>query len=82
MLALLFPLSLQYGFGWPLQVVFAAWSVPFRYEVRAKQSSVAGAWTALGWLQNVDRAPWQGLAEIDLAENRTSFPTEVGCYQH
>jgi hypothetical protein len=62
-------------------VVTASWSAPYRIEMRALMPRAPGLWAA-AWDMSVDRTPSQGPWELDWAEQRTSHPTEAGCYQH
>jgi hypothetical protein len=72
----------EYGSGWPPTRVLASWPTPFRYEYRALFPKTAGAWASAGSVQNTDRATWQNIYELDVAEERTTFPTEIGFHQH
>ena len=60
-----------YPYNWK-----AEWQVPYRITFRALMPNAAGAWPAL-WARSDD-----GSQELDIAEERMTFPTVAGCHQH
>jgi len=54
----------------------AEWQLPYRITFRALMPSTPGAWPAL-WARSDD-----GSQELDIAEQRMTFPTVAGCHQH
>lgn len=73
--------TFDYGSGWPPFGIKKSFKPPFRVVMRAKQPPTAGAWTAL-WLMNTDRPDQRPNNELDVAEERLSFPTDAGMHQH
>jgi hypothetical protein len=71
-----------YGTGWPPTGVKRSFPVPFRVEMRARYPDAPGLWGGL-WPMSVDRDNrGQGVYELDVAEQRTTLPTEAGCHWH
>lgn len=54
----------------------AGWQTPYVISVRALMPNTPGAWPAI-WIRSND-----GGRELDVAEERMTFPTQAGCHQH
>lgn len=73
--------TFNYGYGWPPPTIKAGFSVPYHIEMSAKMPGTTGGWSVL-WPMNVDRSTAQGIYELDVAEERMTYPTSAGCHQH
>lgn len=73
--------TFRYGYGWPATGVKATTPVPFKVEMRALKPNTPGAWPSL-WAMNTDRSTSQNIYELDISEQRMTYPTSAGCHQH
>jgi chitodextrinase len=73
--------TFSYGSGWPATGVKRTFAVPFHVEARVKDPATPGAWGGL-WLLNTDRSQSQGIWELDVGENRSTFATQAHFAQH
>lgn len=73
--------TFNYGSGWPPTRVKASVSLPFHIEMSALMPDSPGTWAAL-WLMSVDRPASRNYYELDVADERMSFPRSAGCHTH
>ncbi len=73
--------TFEYGSGWPASNVKASLNVPYKIEMKALMPNTPGAWPSI-WAINVDKPNFQNIYELDIAEQRMTYPTSAGCHQH
>lgn len=73
--------TFNYGSGWPPTGIKASFPVPFHIDVRALMPETPGAWPAL-WLKNTNYTAAQGMYELDVGEERLTYPTTGICHSH
>ena len=67
-----------HGRGWPPSIVVKSFSPPVTITSRIKFAAVAGFWQTL-WTMGTDRVK---PTELDIAEMRGAFPTQLTCHVH
>jgi len=77
-----------YGTGWPPQnvkfdaAVPTSGTTPLHFEMRANMPDAAGLWAGF-WPMSTNRnTSTDGVWELDVAEQPTNVPTEIGVHQH
>lgn len=73
--------TFSYGSGWPPTGIKHDFAVPARFEARILEPASGGIFSSW-WMMETNKTTAQGIDEVDIADNRQTFPTDNLCGTH